>query len=486
MTDLTIERLAVLNAVMHSAACYRHAAALSAHYAAMLDELHREREELGRSLSELWQLPPFDPPAPAADLDDLNRRCDSGDHALAEFIEAEERRIADLVEDLPIGALEADAAARLLASTEKARKDLLAVLLTLRASADDPGSRERGLVFGRKDVDITDPAHPPARVFQLWYATNRNPVVRADRLIGFGSDRSDQVHLGRCEVVVPRTHRIGSIGSPWWHRIIRGDDRLRLAALHDLAAEAYWQGLRDHIAATADPRDAIVFLHGYNVSFAEAALRAAQIGADLAVPGAMAFFSWPSRARLLRYPADEASIEASEAQITHFLTDFAEHSGARAVHIIAHSMGNRGLMCAVNRMAVAAAERAHKPFGQLILAAPDVDSDTFFSLAAAYQAVAERTTLYVSAADLAVRASRLLHGAGRIGFTPPIALIDGIDTVNVTGVDMTLLGHGYVGECRAVLQDMHALITNASAPDMRAMLRRLSGDDGRPYWEIAA
>ncbi len=486
MTEFPEERLAFLNAVAHSAACYNHAAPASGYFATMLQALADERAALAKELADLWQLAAFDPPVTPANLDDLDQRCASGDHAVAEFIEGEEQRIAEMVEDMPQGALADDLTARLLASATKAREDTIAVLLTLRASADDGGPRDRGLIFGRKDAEMGVPPHPPARALRIYYATNRNPIRRADRLVGYGAERSDEVHLGQCDVVVPHTHRIGSTGSPWWHRILRGDDRLRVAGLQDLAADAYWQAVREQLAAGIRPGDAIVFLHGYNVSFADAALRAAQIGADLAIPGVMAFFSWPSRARLLRYPADEASIEASEAQITQFLVDFSERSGAGAVHIIAHSMGNRGLMRAVNRIAAAAAERTHKPFGQIILAAPDVDSDTFRSLAAAYAAVAARTTLYVSAADLAVRASRLFHGAARIGFTPPVALLDGIDTINVAGVDLTLLGHGYVGENRPVLHDMHALITTGAAPDERAMLRRQIGDGNRPYWEIAA
>ena len=42
---------------------------------------------------------------------------------------------------------------------------------------------------------------------------------------------------------------------------------------------------------------ALLYLHGYNTSFEEAAIRAAQIGFDLKVPGATAFFSWPYFAR---------------------------------------------------------------------------------------------------------------------------------------------------------------------------------------------
>lgn len=101
----------------------------------------------------------------------------------------------------------------------------------------------------------------------------------------------------------------------------------------------------------------------------EAALRAAQIGFDLSVKGAMAFFGLPSQGSTSGYPADEATIEASEGVIADFMTDFAERSGAAAVHVIAHSMGNRGVLRAVNRIAAKAQRRAGKPFGQVILAA---------------------------------------------------------------------------------------------------------------------
>ena len=39
---------------------------------------------------------------------------------------------------------------------------------------------------------------------------------------------------------------------------------------------------------------------------------------------------------------------------------------------------------------------------------------------------------------------------------PPTLVLPGIDTVNVTNADLTMLGHGYVAEARDVLIDMHA------------------------------
>ena len=103
-------------------------------------------------------------------------------------------------------------------------------------------------------------------------------------------------------------------------------------------------------------------------------------------------------------------------------------------------MGKRGLLRAVDQIVGRAARKAAKPFGQIDLAAPNVDGGLFRSLASAYLPVGAHTTLYKSVVDLAIRASRLFHGAPRIGFTPPMPIIDGIDTIKVTGADLTLLG----------------------------------------------
>jgi esterase/lipase superfamily enzyme len=76
-------------------------------------------------------------------------------------------------------------------------------------------------------------------------------------------------------------------------------------------------------------------------------------------------------------------------------------------------MGNRGVLRAVNRIAAKAQRRTGKPFGQIILAAADVDADLFRQPSAAYAEVASRTTLYVSKRDRAVEASRWLHKFAR-------------------------------------------------------------------------
>jgi esterase/lipase superfamily enzyme len=149
-------------------------------------------------------------------------------------------------------------------------------------------------------------------------------------------------------------------------------------------------------------------------------------------------------------------------------------------------MGNRGLLRAIDRIAATAAKGAKVPFNQIILAAADVDRDTFARLSIAYRSVAQRTTMYVCAKDRAVEASYWLHDYPRAGLVPPVVVVPGIDTINVSNLDLTLLGHGYVAEARDVLQDMHRLIREGTPPERRFGLTRAVTEAGETYWMVGA
>jgi esterase/lipase superfamily enzyme len=332
------------------------------------------------------------------------------------------------------------------------------------------------------------PSNAEKAEYVVWYGTNRRPHDPSDISKGYSSVRDTAMHYGSCRVFVPESHKIGSIGSPWWKRLLTmTDDRLRLLAITEVKQSAYWSEVAAHLAdIEANERNALIFIHGYNVSFENAALRSAQIGLDLSIKGAMAFFSWPSHGSLRGYPADAATIEASEGVIEDFMTEFADRSGANAVHVIAHSMGNRGVLRAVNEIARKAERRSGKPFAQIMLAAADVDADTFRRLSAAYVEVASRTTLYVSTRDLAVGASHWLYSSPRAGLMPPTLVLPEIDTINVTNVDLTMLGHGYIASARGVLEDMHALIKHGEPPDKRFGLRATRNEQGERFWLIGA
>jgi esterase/lipase superfamily enzyme len=333
---------------------------------------------------------------------------------------------------------------------------------------------------------LTAPATEEGVVFPVWFGTNRKPTPDGK---GFTGERHDRVTRGRAEVFIPEAHKFGETGSSFWTKLQRfdlRDDTLRLQRVTPQDRDAWLgelqQAMRD-AQASGDTPHAVFFLHGFNVSFEDAAIRAAQIGCDLKVPGATAFFSWPSRGNVAAYPADEATIEASERAITDFLVDFATNCGAEKVHVIAHSMGNRGLLRALQRIAANAETRGKVKFGQIFLAAPDVDRDLFLDLARLYPEHSERTTLYASDADLPVHLSAKLHDAPRAGYFAPYSVAPGVDTVAVPDFDLDLLGHSYFAQAEALLHDIHDLMLHGEAPARRQRITpALAG--GVSFWKL--
>lgn len=357
------------------------------------------------------------------------------------------------------------------------------------AREQDTASSATAFLVGREISESCTPANQLSgpRRYRVWFGTNREPIDGNDYSKGFDSNRSDEVHYGYCDVVIPKYHRIGSIGDPWWRRFpaFWRSNKLSIHEMACLSYQRYWQELRSlYDTLSTDDRSLLIFIHGYNVTFDNAAIRAAQLGIDLSVPGATAFFSWPSQGTLLGYPADAAAIEASEYAIGRFISDMAAKSGADKVHLIAHSMGNRGLLRAFSAAFAGAKRSTSLPIEQVFLAAPDVDTELFKSLASVYPQISKRTTMYVSAADKALLSSGIIHHYPRAGFTPPVTVVDGIDTVEASKIDLTFLGHGYIGNARPVLQDMHMLMENDTPPKKRFGLKEIIEPSGISYWQV--
>lgn len=359
-----------------------------------------------------------------------------------------------------------------------------AVLPAASATAASAPSRG-GRLPGAPEVAGAAPSVPAeqAHVQTVWFGTNRRPLDPAAPTRAFGDERDHRLHVGTCEVYVPKSHRFGSLGSSWfWRLITRTDDRLKLQAVRVLADAEFWAGLRAKVRGAPDgEQQALVFIHGYNVSFEEAALRAGQIAEDLRPPGVTAFFSWPSKGSLAGYPADEATIEYSVPYLRDFLVRVVRESGARRVHVIAHSMGNRGLMRALEDIARDAALRGTVKFGQIILAAPDIDAAVFRQVAAVYPQLSERTTLYASPGDRALEVSKRLHQYPRAGFTPPVTVVPGVDTIEVPQLNLLALGHGYFADFAGVLEDIHHLLRHSTPPGQRQRPRPAGG-----HWLIKA
>jgi esterase/lipase superfamily enzyme len=326
---------------------------------------------------------------------------------------------------------------------------------------------------------------PDFATVKVFFATDRNSTGNAKASEMFGENRSNLTY-GTCEVSIPRDHRMGELESPSiWRLEFRKDPAKHVVLLKAVIASKD-QFFSDLVARVrqSSASSAFVFVHGYNVTFEDAARRTAQIAYDLGFDGAPTFYSWPSRGSTAAYTVDEQNIEWAQANLKGFLDDFFARSDAQSVYLIAHSMGNRALTRAV------ASLMSNKPalqgrLRELILTAPDIDADVFKrDIAPALAATGRPVTLYASSKDLALIASKKVHGYARAGDSGQgLVVVPGIETVDATWVDTSLVGHFYFAEARSVLSDLFYLIREGKRADQRFGLRPVEVPAGR-YWEF--
>ena len=336
------------------------------------------------------------------------------------------------------------------------------------AKAAAPGGAEAPRTRALRG-DASCPPEFSGTCYPVWFGTNRKPLDAKDPGKGFGADIDERIHYGKRIVRIPALHRPGELGSPLWKRLLLNmDDRITVDPALALAEDAFARDVRKFIAGL-DPNDrnVLVYIHGFNTSFDDAAKRAAQLGFDLKVPGITVLYSWPSRGSASAYLGDLSAIEASEAQIAEFLVGVTALADRGKVHIVAHSMGNRGLLRAMHRATTQAALRSGTRFGQIFLSAPDVNATLFRQLASVYPQVAERTTLYVADQDKAIAALEWMTEGARVGAAPPVLVLPGIDTVRVRGSSLFKLGHSYFAEEPDVLRDIRAQLYFHESPARR-------------------
>jgi esterase/lipase superfamily enzyme len=233
-----------------------------------------------------------------------------------------------------------------------------------------------------------------------------------------------------------------------------------------LNEELFFKHLKDSADLMKIRERPTVFVHGFNNTFEDAVLRAAQIGHDLGIGQGIGLYSWPSKGKKRAYAADEAAVEESKYHLANFIETFVENSYEKSINLIAHSMGCR---CLLNALEVLSIERRHilSEINQVILAAADVDAAAMRHLSQAALNHSTRTTSYVSDQDKALLVSEWLHDFPRVGVSPPTFVLDGMDTVIVNDMNLGDFSHGYVSSSRVILGDMHSLLKENRPPENR-------------------
>ncbi|HEY2684421.1 MAG TPA: alpha/beta fold hydrolase [Steroidobacteraceae bacterium] len=325
---------------------------------------------------------------------------------------------------------------------------------------------------------------------RVFYGTNRAPSGDPRPAQFYGTARGDLAY-GYLDVTIPETHQEAELETqPRWIEYTFGVDpaemRRRYVLLDKvtpLSKDEFSKSLHAQVSSSPS-QDLFIFVHGFNNSFEDAARRVAQLTYDLDFDGTPLLYSWPSQGSATAYTIDEASVGISGRKMADFLDTVVSQSGARRIHLIAHSMGNRALIEALQTyLARRAPDKRQHLFGQIVFTAPDVDRDYFLDAVNDLSGVAERTTLYASDNDYALRSSQFVHGAPRAGTAGDVIVkLAGLDSIDMSQVPADSLGHSYFAANSGAIFDLFRLLWRGDAPAQRCGMSSSKSSDSLSVW----
>jgi esterase/lipase superfamily enzyme len=292
-----------------------------------------------------------------------------------------------------------------------------------------------------------------------------------------GVERDTSAHFGVCKINVPKNHSTGLIRSTKDNRQ-SSHEFFKILNARNLSETAMFDYLKK------SERYPLVFVHGFNVRYEDALLRAAQIAYDLKYQGPVVLYSWPAGARdgfldekiiTRTYDHNLKNAQESVALFKGFLNQL--NANNLTVNLMVHSMGHQVVLPALQDFS------AHNPdakiINELILNAPDFAADEFINIAAAVKDNTKRITIYCSYNDRAMTVSEIYNKNPRFG---ACAFSESIDSINVSLVDsQTLgLGHGYYSS-RAILGDVFQVLLGIEA-EKRLFIRKSEPNSTEKYF----
>lgn len=309
-------------------------------------------------------------------------------------------------------------------------------------------------------------------IVDILYGTDRKRNPKKSDWEDYYTGERGELKYGVAEVSIPNIHKFGEMERPssWipWDKETIGEHVL-IAKLEDINEKKFFSFLKSKLHNVKE-KDILIFIHGYNVSFATAIRRTAQISYDLKFKGVPMAYSWPSKDKFTKYARDESSIQYTLPHLVAFLNKVVENRGDANIHIIGHSMGTRALTNALKE--ISQTYKGKHIFKNIILAAPDIDRDVFReSLLPYIEKTTDKITLYANSNDKALKSSNYFHSGERLGEGgDDVFVYEGLDTIDATGIDTSLLGHSYFAEKKILITDLKEVIIKSLPPSRRKSL----------------
>lgn len=315
------------------------------------------------------------------------------------------------------------------------------------------------------------PAGIETRTRPVLVATTRAPDPEQPGIPGWA--RSETLGFGRFDISIPSDRDPGGVSRPGNGQSPDPARHFLMASVAPMSRAGFVEATRRALnAVPGRQREAVIFVHGYNVTFADGVYRTAQMAEDLDLPGVMMHYSWPSLGAPLAYAHDRDSVLFARDGLVDMVRTVQE-AGATRIVLIAHSMGSHLVMEALRQMSLSR-DPARRALAGVLLLSPDLDIEVFRSQARSIDGLPQPFIIVTSRRDRVLRLSAGLTGeSARLGNLSDPARVEGM---GVTLFDVSAFsegaGHFTVGDSTALiaLMDQVDLVDTALSGDQNGRI----------------
>ncbi len=193
------------------------------------------------------------------------------------------------------------------------------------------------------------------------------------------------------------------------------DRGFELHRVKRLSRAAFSEAAQAHPPGYGSPPPYLVFVHGYRVTFEQAVETVAELSVLTRNRFRPVLISWPSAGRYGAYGSDGERADKSIHTVTEAVELLGSVDPRRAIHFVAHSMGNRIVLGGLTKLR-AAGGTGSALLQELVTVAPDVQCDQYRNAMKAIQQpggsanrMFRRASLYLYEKDYALTAAEVVR-----------------------------------------------------------------------------
>lgn len=396
---------------------------------------------------------------------------------------------------------------------------------------------------GEPVITLPAEARSASTDVDLLYITDRGPETDPESDLPYGQDRAKRIEFGAARVEIGpdvtwpvleregrlaertrdldlslgRVERLGAFPEePYAIRIGPDGARYRDDATlaQHVAARRQLQAEVQARLARSPSKELVLYVHGFNETFATSAFTAAELCHFLGREPVCAFFTWPASSTgnfLTSYTSTTESADYARNHLKKVLRTLATTPGVERVQLLAHSRGTALLLSAARELMGEAIAAGKEPaevlkVDNVVLFSPDIDVEVTAQMITAYasdpdvfsvwpsgrlpDAIRGRLTIYSSPKDRALLVSRILfRSESRVGNLRPedvtpeaqryLDRLGSIDIIVYEGKLTDAFGHSYFTTNPQVSSDVMQLLRYDKPPEERALVQR-----GPIVWEF--